>query len=44
MVNLILYHGLLNGSGMNYSRYNKSLLGKEYIAFAGFGGAWTNQP
>jgi hypothetical protein len=39
---MIIYHGFLNGNGMNYSRYNKELLGKEYIAFAGFGGAWTN--
>ena len=37
----LIYYQYLNGNGMCYSRYNKSLMGKEYIAFAGLIGTWT---
>jgi hypothetical protein len=32
------------GNGMSYSRYNISLKRKEYIAFGGYSGAWTDNP
>ena len=40
----IIYHQSWDGSGFCYKRMNKLMKRTEYIAFAGYFGAWTDNP